>query len=129
MKKRTVFVIILTLLVAAGVGAYLFINSKLQTLKAIPIPDVNLNTKADGVYAGSYSCIPVSAKVKVTVAGHRITKIEIIEHNNGQGKAAEAIPAHVIAAQRLNVDIISGATYSSKVILLAIEDALTHPAN
>ncbi len=126
MKKRTILLIVLALLVTAGVGTYFFINAKLQTLKAIPVPEVNLNDKVDGTYIGSYSCFPVSAKVKVTVKNHAITGIEILEHNNGKGKAAEVIPQHVIKAQSLKVDIISGATYSSKVILLAIEDALKH---
>jgi uncharacterized protein with FMN-binding domain len=47
-----------------------------------------------------------------------------LEHRNGQGEAAEVIPQMVVDAQSLQVDAISGATFSSKVILLAIEDAL-----
>jgi uncharacterized protein with FMN-binding domain len=53
-----------------------------------------------------------------------IKKIEIVRHLNGQGKPAEVIPDRVIEMQSLDVDIISGATYSSKVILKAIENAL-----
>lgn len=41
--------------------------------------------------------------------------------SNGQGSGADVIPLRVVEAQSLNVDIVSGATYSSKIILLAIK--------
>jgi len=41
-----------------------------------------------------------------------------------KGKPAEAIVDSVVAAQSLQVDIVSGATLSSKCILKAIEVAL-----
>jgi uncharacterized protein with FMN-binding domain len=41
-----------------------------------------------------------------------------------QGQGAEIIPEKVIEAQSLKVDSVSGATYSSKVILKAIQDAI-----
>jgi len=47
----------------------------------------------------------------------------IIEHFNGRGEKAEAIIPRVIEAQSLDVDVVSGATGSSKAILKAIEDA------
>ena len=62
--------------------------------------------------------------MKVTVKNHAITDIDLLKHQNGQGKPAEVITERVLAAQSLKVDTVSGATMSSKVILLAIEDAL-----
>jgi uncharacterized protein with FMN-binding domain len=47
-----------------------------------------------------------------------------LKHVNGKGTAAESIPETVVEKQTLQVDSVSGATYSSKVILLAIETAL-----
>ena len=84
-----------------------------------------LDALPDGRYEGSFH--PgrfVGAKVAVSVADHRISGIEILEHNYGQGKPAEQIIEYVIASQGLAVDSISGATVSSKVILVAIENAL-----
>jgi len=48
----------------------------------------------------------------------------ILEHDNGKGGKAEKIVDDVIKAQSLNVDVVSGATVSSKVILKAGEMAL-----
>lgn len=86
--------------------------------------DIDLSKVSDGVYTGSYDSGPVVVEVKVTVSGHAITDIELVKHRNGQGSAAEAITGKIIAAQSLKVDVVSGATMSSKVILLAIENAL-----
>jgi uncharacterized protein with FMN-binding domain len=60
----------------------------------------------------------------VTVKNHTIKKIELLKHKNGQGQGAEIIPDKVMEVQSLKVDSVSGATYSSKVILKAIQDAL-----
>lgn len=78
----------------------------------------------DGTYEGSSFVLPVSVRVRVSVAGGRIGSIDILKHFNGQGKAAEAIVQHVIEKQSLGVDVVAGATYSSYAILKAIEDAL-----
>ena len=63
--------------------------------------------------------------MKVFVKDHKIERIELVKHRNGKGAPAEAITGKVVEAQSLQVDAISGATYSSKVILQAIENALT----
>lgn len=60
----------------------------------------------------------------VTVRDHLIIDIELVEHETGKGQSAEIIPKKVIEQQSLKVDHVSGATYSSKVILKAIQDAL-----
>lgn len=78
----------------------------------------------DGIYKGSYSSGPVSAIVNVIVKEHSYDNIEIIEHNTGLGKKAEYIIQDVIREQTLDVDTISGATLSSKVILKSIEIAV-----
>lgn len=79
----------------------------------------------DGSYSGTFRSGIVSAKVKVTITAGTISDIRIVRHFNGQGESAEKIIEDVIAEQSVEVDIISGATYSSKVILKAIETALT----
>ncbi len=58
-------------------------------------------------------------------AGHVITGITIVRHDNGKEKPAEAIVDDIIENNSLEVDAISGATYSSNVIKAAVLDALT----
>lgn len=128
--KRIFKIIILMVLVMVVLiaGFTVFTQSKLKALVQTPIPSVALDTIDDGIYEGNYSVFPVTVKLNVTVKGHEITEILILEHVNGQGGKAEAIADQVIENQSLQVDIISGATYSSKVILKALENALTGKA-
>jgi len=126
-KRRIVILIFLGLLAVAAIAGFAIktnIENNLGQLADATIPEVDLSTIEDGTYAGSYKVFPVSVKVDVTVENHRITFIDLIEHKNGQGAPAEVIPGQVIKAQSLDVDAVTGATYSSKVILLAIENAL-----
>ncbi len=116
-------VVVLVLVVAFRV-VFSKLESNLEELNSLAIADVDLNTIEDGTYEGSYGSFPVSAIVEVTVKNHEITDIKLTDHSNGQGQPAEVLPERVVEAQSLEVDVISGATYSSRVILKAIENSL-----
>ncbi len=79
---------------------------------------------ADGTYVGSHRSGLVSAKVELTVKDHAISSFVIKKHRCGKGRPAEAIAARVLEKQTLAVDVVSGATASSRVILKAAEKAL-----
>ena len=129
MRRRTkVLLILLTVILVVGVFAVYFVkkmDQSLSELSTTEIEDIDLMTIDDGEYVGSYQAFPVSVEVKVTVLNHAMVSIELIKHDEGQGESAEVIIDDVLAEQSLEVDIITGATYSSKVILLAIKDALS----
>ncbi len=127
--KRKRIIILVAVAVAVIVTGLAVVKSIVAGLErqfaGITVSEVKLAGLADGVYSGSSAVFPISAEVKVTVKDHAITSIELASHNHGRGAAAEVIPDRVVEAQTLQVDVISGATYSSKVILKAIENALT----
>ncbi|NNL75782.1 MAG: FMN-binding protein [Desulfobacterales bacterium] len=79
----------------------------------------------DGVYAGSYRGGPNRAAVRVTIKDQAIVEIEITEHQAWRGKKAE-LPTieRIIASQSTNVDAVSGATNSSRVIMNAVQNAI-----
>lgn len=129
-KRRKVWIIIGSIVILAAVFIAIVIGSSQKNLERLAgeaIPDIDLSEISDGLYEGSCSVFPVFVKVEVVVEGHTITDIDLVEHKNGKGSAAEAIPDMVVKAQSLEVDSISGATYSSKAILKAIKGALTTP--
>ena len=91
---------------------------------AAVMPD--LSAKADGVYTGGYDGGLVKATVSVTLAAGRIASIKIVKHDCSPiGKKGEAIVDRVVERQTLQVDVVSGATGSSKVLLKAIEAAIS----
>lgn len=127
MEKKKLFIMGLFMLVVFIFGiieAKLSIEANLENLADKEISNVDLSKVRDGVYTGSYKMFPIDVEVEVTVSKHRISEIKLIKHNNGQGKSAEVIPDRVVEAQTLEVDIVTGATYSSIVILKAIENAI-----
>lgn len=97
---------------------------QLQNPNLIEIGEIYPQETADGTYTGKYIVGPVKVVVDVTVDDHTVTEIDIRKHRNGQGRAANAIIEDVIREQSTGVDVISGATISSKVILKAIDVAL-----
>jgi uncharacterized protein with FMN-binding domain len=126
-KKRRVFIISICVLVLIAIAIYVVmtnIQNGLQSLSTAQIKEIDIGRVPNGVFTGQFSTMPVSARVEITVHDGKITDIKLLEHNNGQGKPAEAIIGQVLENQTLEVDVIAGATYSSKVILKAIEDAL-----
>jgi uncharacterized protein with FMN-binding domain len=122
-KRGKIFIALIVFVFVTGYAAYFIIERNLNGLDEVVITPIDFSTVEDGEYQGKYSAFPVSVTVDVSVIDHRITKIKIIEHNNGQGGDAEAIIEEIIRVQSLDVDVISGATYSSQVIKLAIADA------
>jgi len=93
-------------------------------LDAIVISNPDLSKSKDGSYEGNSKVGPVRVTLRISVNDAQITSIELIKHFNGRGKKAEEIIPLIIEKQSLEVDIISGATASSKAILKAAEDAL-----
>ena len=127
--KRSLKILIGVLIVftVIGISGYIVIqnmNKSLDSLKEIEIETIDLSTIQDGTYEGTYKAFPIEVIVEVTIVNHVITEIDLIKHVSGQGAPGEEVIDLVILDQSLDVDLISGATYSSKVILLAIEDAL-----
>ncbi len=67
-------------------------------------------------------------KVKVTMDGDKIAKIDVLEHADTPGisdPAYAAIPDAIIKAQSTSVDAIADATVSSNGIMAAVADALS----
>ena len=125
MKKiALVFLSLIIVLALVLAGAIKRIESNMEAMKTLPLKRIDIASVEDGTYTGSFSSFPVAAEVRVKVEGQAIREIELVKHNHGQGGAAEVLPGHVVNAQSLDVDVISEATYSSLVILKAIEDAL-----
>ena len=119
--------IIILILSIIGGNYLLSVQNYKKTVSDIKIGSVDLSKISDGTYTGSCDVVYVGAKVSVTVKDKKITNIVILNHKTERGKPAEIIVDNVVKAQTLQVDSISGATNSSKVILKAIENALNSP--
>ena len=95
-----------------------------RTIAALVPAEISISRVADGSYEGECDAGYIDALVRVTVESGEITDIDLLEHRNERGAAAERIPQDVVEAQSLDVDTVSGATNSSRVIKEAIAKAL-----
>lgn len=84
---------------------------------------------AENEYIGTAeSAIGGEVKVKVTMDGDKIAKIDVLSHNETAGisdPAFEKIPAAIIEAQSADVDVVAGATKTSEALIAAVKDALS----
>lgn len=91
--------------------------------------DMASGSYEDGTYEGTANGYSNNLKVQVQVSGGKISDIEILSHNETPGfceKAFEQVPASIIQKQSTDVDTVSGATYTSKGIINAVNNALNN---
>jgi uncharacterized protein with FMN-binding domain len=93
-------------------------------LESLVYENVDRNQMADGTFEGEADAGMVYVRVAVTIQDHAITHIDILEHENGRGAAAEAITDTMKAANSYDVDVVSGATLSSEAFRSAVSKAL-----
>lgn len=82
----------------------------------------------DGVYYGSGTGYAGRISVAVTIASKQITAIEVTEveaDDEAFFNRAKGVIDEIISTQSLDVDVVSGATYSSRGIISAVRNALT----
>ena len=86
----------------------------------------------DGIYTGSADAFRGDVEVQVTVEKQKVTDISILSYCDTEEyffRAAPAVIEQMKAEQSLNVDAVSGATYSSNGIIHAVANALEIPEN
>ena len=82
---------------------------------------------AGGPLTGTANGFGGPITVSVTMDGDKITAVEIVSNSETPeiaGTALEQIPAAIVAANSPDVDIVSGATYTSNGIINAVKNAL-----
>ncbi len=82
---------------------------------------------ADGVYKGTGTGYAGDITVSVQIKDKQIVAIDILSTSDDAAffNRAKAVIDRIIEGQTLNVDTVSGATYSSNGIISAVKNALT----
>lgn len=128
-SKKKIILTVITVIVGIGIIIGFSIFNKYKNYKnqvnSMVFQDIDISTIPDGVYIGESDTGVIYAKVEVTVENGMLLNINLLEHRNERGEAAEVIVDHMVQEQNIGVDAISSATNSSKVIRMAVERALT----
>ncbi len=110
--------------VGFGISFYRGVGKKYDAVQDIPVAEVSLENVKDGTYEGEYLFETLYAKVKVIVRDNEIKKITLEDFVSEKGDDAESIVNSIVDSQSVKVDDVSGATDSSRVIKLAVLNAL-----
>ncbi len=131
--RKTFLWTFLTALVVIAVGVALFMafiypKLKLQAeLQRLQINEVELTKVSDGTYHGEFFYYDFMYEVEVVVVDHEITQIAVLKNIDDveYAKRTEDMVEQVVKEQSLKVDMVTGATITSKALLKAIENALS----
>ena len=121
--KATQVVFLAIILFMGAVMLCLFVKVKGEEKNIINVP-IDLSQVRDGEYEGHSETTLVKVDVKVVVKDGTIQDIQLIRHECGKGEPANAMLDVMIQENTYDVDAVSGATLSSKVIKNAVNDAL-----
>jgi uncharacterized protein with FMN-binding domain len=127
LKKIGIVAAIVLLVVVVGFGILIYrLAGMAHTIEGeqSKVTGVNLAKVADGVYSGSFGNFVVFASVEVVVKNHRIDQITIKEQHCGKGYEALETINRIIKAQSPKVEAVTGASSSSRCIMIAVDRAL-----
>lgn len=111
-------------------------NERSQTIAKIEAYNLSVNGTAqgtetpawaDGTYQGEGQGFAGKIELSVTVEGGQITNIEVagnVSDDAAYFNQAKSLLDTIIAKQTPQVDTVSGATFSSKGLIQAVQDAL-----
>lgn len=125
MSKVIVIPLAIVVVLGAATGAFFLRFRKMaRTIRAVEIEHVDLAGVPDGSYEGEFGDFLVHVKARVKVAAGRIESVEIVDQRCGPGYEAKETVDRILAAQSPVVDVVSGATGSSRCIMAAVYRAL-----
>ena len=101
------------------------VSREVRETRNLEIEDVDVSKIPDGTYLGKYGYSELVYTAKLEVENGRIQWIRLDENQpSPRSDWVKEIPERVIEANSTQVDVVSGATTSSKAVLKAIELAL-----
>lgn len=125
-KPLIIFIVLSTAAVFFTVLVGMILVPEAMIIDQLYIKELDISKIPDGTYYGTAETVMAAAGVMVSVEDGGISQIDILKHIHSNGQAAEKVLDRVLEEQCLKVDVVSGATTSSLVLLKAVEDALKH---
>ena len=125
-KKAVIAAVSAVLIIGIVVLAFYLrdVNQYQSKVQNIRFSDIDIASIPNGLYTGECDVGLIYVKVEVAVQDGAIIAINLLRHDNDRGASAEQVINNIVDRQTTDVDAISGATYSSKVIRKAVENAL-----
>ncbi len=129
-KKIGIMAGIVLGIAAIGFGIFYFtflapLNETYNEIRTMEIGGVDFEKLVDGIYQGEYSYSSTTCKVEVEIEKQKVKNIEVLSSGESKyAKKAEEVLDRVKEKQTLQVDVVTGATTTSKALLKATYNAL-----
>ncbi|MFQ3621117.1 MAG: FMN-binding protein [Spirochaetales bacterium] len=88
------------------------------------ISSIDISKKSDGTYTGSFKDFLVAVDLEVKIEGGKIKEILVTHQSSGPGYQARETLDRILKAQTPKVEVVSGASGSSKALMIAVYRAL-----
>lgn len=125
---KRVFKVLLSIFLIFGLivlGGIIYLTRGLESGKSVVVNTVSISALRDGTYNGKYKAGRWTNEVKLTVKNGKISAIEVLEDVTfKKPEWTKELFDRIIEKQSTDVEVVSGATITSKAYLKAIEDAL-----
>ena len=125
-KKLKILITIIIIIITIVLFILFYLTRGLQEGENIEVNDVDLSyLEDDGFYTGSFDFGRWSNEAKVTIKDKEIIDIEFTDDVSfSKDEVREEIISRVISEQKIRVDVVSGATVTSKAYMKSVEKAL-----
>lgn len=121
---KVVLYVVIIVIVIVGAG-FFYLTRGLDSGKEMSINNVDFSNLDDGTYTGTYQGGRWSNTVNVTIKDNEIIDIEVVDDILiSQDEVLDKLVNRVINEQKVDIDVISEATVTSKAYLKAIEMSL-----
>lgn len=132
-RNMTGWIIALVVVALVALGGYIgwtSVNREHTEAANLPLRQGSFGKLHDGIYTGDYAGGMYKWRVnsvQIDVQDGKVANIQLDNTKDPGAKNTDASTLYqrVIAAQSLDVDVISGATLTSKAYLKAVEDAVS----
>ena len=117
-------VIFVCFVIVVGVG-FFYITSGLKAGQNLEVNEINLGNVKDGTYTGIFNFKRWSNELQVDIENSKIVDIKIVKDVKiPKLGVSQQLFYSVINQQSTKVDMVAGATVTSKAYLKAIENAV-----
>lgn len=125
-KKNRIALIVLGVIVVLVIGGGVAVTAGLSEGKNVVVAGIDLSDIADGDYIGSHEHGRWSNTLTVHIKDHKIIGIDMDKDVFAPSltNCSEEVFRRIMEKQDTRIDVISGATVTTKAYLKAVENAL-----
>ena len=129
MRKKHVFFTVAAIIVAALVivGCSSQASPSSAPKAASPVASRTVTPMKSGTYLKNVKGMFLGVQVETVLSEKRIESVRVVAHHETEGIAAPAIaaiPAAIVNYQSTEIDVVTGASMTSRAILYAVEESV-----